>query len=318
VTLAQIRLDFDPVVELLGFAVRWQALGVAAAVLVALLLASLRARDVRRDTSVLRPLRRDDLLYIAVAALPGAVVGGRIVHGLTFADVYAADPAALLDPARGSLSLLGAVVGGIVTGGYVARLLDGFAGRWADIASVPLLVAIALGKLAQALGGGGQGAPFDGAWSTLFVGAGPWLSTEPGSPAHPSQVYEAIWALVGVGVLVLLGRPAVVERLPHALRQSGGWVERRRDRLEELVPGDLRFGTRLVLALAWFCVGRVLIGFTWREEPLVVGLRTEQIAALVVLLAIVLRAVLAALLDPGREGREERWRLSHRRYRVPD
>jgi hypothetical protein len=62
----------------------------------------------------------------------------------------------------------------------------------------------------------------------------------------------------------------------------------------------------------------VLVGFTWREDPLVAGLRAEQIAALVVLAALVLRALLAALLDRVRQGREERWRLSHGRYRVPD
>jgi prolipoprotein diacylglyceryltransferase len=316
-SLAVIRLQFDPVVELLGFAIRWQALAVAGAVLLSLLLAAMLAERSGRAGG-LRSLRPDDLLYITIAAFTGAVVGGRLVHGLVYADVYAAEPQTLLDPVRGSLSLLGAVVGGALTGGYVARLLDGFAGRWADVVSVPLLLAIGLGKLAQVLGGAGLGAPWDGPWATVFVGAGPWLSPEPNTPAHPSQVYEALWAFAGIPVVWLVGRRAVVERLPGAVRQTGRWIERRRERLAEVVPGDLRFGTRFVVALGWICLGRFIVGFTWRDDRILLGLNGEQLVALAVLALLAVRALLAGLLHPGRTGREERWHIGHRRYRLPE
>jgi len=55
------------------------------------------------------------------------------------------------------LSLLGAVLGGALSGAYIAGLLEGTTRRWADLAALPMLLALGLGKLAQLLGGAGQG-----------------------------------------------------------------------------------------------------------------------------------------------------------------
>ena len=131
----------------------------------------------RRDVEVgvgggLR-IRGDAVAALLIAA--GAVVGGRLVHAFDFASAYAAQPASLLDLGRGSLSLVGAVAGGMLTGAYVARLLGYRAGAWLDAAAVPLLFAIGAGKLAMALGGAGQGAPASVDWATVYAGTG-WVS----------------------------------------------------------------------------------------------------------------------------------------------
>src|SRR3970282_46556 len=67
------------------------------------MLAARRARRRGREAA-LEPLRLAALLFITVAVPPGAVIGGRLLHGLDYLDVYALEPAALLDPAPGSLS----------------------------------------------------------------------------------------------------------------------------------------------------------------------------------------------------------------------
>jgi prolipoprotein diacylglyceryltransferase len=312
---AVISLGFDPLLRLGDLHIRWQALGVAGAILTALLVAALGApRSGRR--SGLRPLRRDDLLYICLGALPGAVVGGRLVHALGYADVYAADPGALLDTTRGGLSLLGAVLGGSLTAGYISRLIDGATGRWADLAAVPLLVALGLGKLAQLLAGGGQGGPFEGPWSVAFVGAGPWLSPQAGQPAHPAQVYEAAWALAGIPLVLSLLSRSMADRLPSAIRQEGAWATAREDRLQEVERGSLRFGFGFLAALAWWLAGRVLIGTVWRDEALVGPLNMEQAMALLTLLTLVVAVLLVAVIRPGRESREERWHSAHHRWRA--
>ncbi|HET7676560.1 MAG TPA: prolipoprotein diacylglyceryl transferase family protein [Candidatus Limnocylindrales bacterium] len=309
-----IRLDFEPWLELGGLTVRLQAVGVAAAMLVAIVLTARELR--RRSLPGLRPLRADDLLYVALGCIPGAVIVGRLLHGLAFADVYQADPAALLDPARGSLSLLGAVLGGALSGAYIARLLDGSAGRWADMAAAPMLVGLGLGKLAQLLGGGGQGLPSDAPWAVAFSGAGPWLSPSPDVPAYPSQVLEALWAMAGLPIAWLLWRARVVARLPGRLRQTGRWAEVREERLEEVARGDLRFGYRFLAALGWWLLGRVLVGTTWRDDRLVGPFGAEQSMALAALAALVLGIIVHAIIGPGRASREERMHLRHRRWRV--
>jgi len=211
-------------------------------------------------SSTIREARADDIAFVVLAAVPGAVVGGRLIHGLVYLDLYATQPAALLDLGRGSLSLVGAVIGGTLTAAYVCRLLGASLRSWADAAAVPLLLAIGLGKLAMVLGGAGQGQPFDGSWALAFGGGYSWTSAAAATPAHPSQVYEGLWALAAVLLWVVLrGRLAV---------QSRGT------------------GLPFLGAVGWWLLGRFLVAFTWRDPPLFVGLGGEQMATLVTLLAV--------------------------------
>src|SRR4029450_14136876 len=108
---------------------------------------------------------------------------------------FGAHPGAILDPGVGSLELGLAVVGGALTGGIVAALLDGDVGRWFHVSALPLLLAIGAGKLAQVLGGTGQGQPWAGSWATAYLGDGRGGSLAPALPSHPSQAYGGIAAL---------------------------------------------------------------------------------------------------------------------------
>jgi len=310
---AVIALQFDPSVAVAGLTVRLETIALALVILATLVVAAIRAGRANRRSaeSSLASLRRDDLLYLAIGALPGAVIGGRILYGLDFLDYYTrvAQPAALLDPTRGTLSLLGAVVGGTITAAYVAWLIGAPLRRWLDVAIVALLLAIGLGKLTMVLGGGGQGAPTTVPWALAFTGPGPWRSLGADLPAHPSQVYEALWALAGIPLVLFFTRDAVWRALPEELRHRPGAEITDRDRarrdydvdvadlppVEGAAPG-LLFG----VGLGWWALGRVLVGFTWRDDPVALGLNAEQLAALVVL-AILALFLLRALLSRSGE-----------------
>jgi phosphatidylglycerol:prolipoprotein diacylglycerol transferase len=292
---AVIILDFDPVVTFDGWTVRWQVLAVAAAALLALFLAAWLAGRAGRSTGLPR-LRRDDLLFLAIAAVPGAVIGGRLVHALAYLDYYATQPERIVDPAQGGLSLLGAVLGGMVSAAYMASLLGLPVRRWLDVAAVAVLVGIGLGKLSLVLGGEGQGQPFAGAWALAFAGDGPWYSPAPGVPAHPAQVYEALWNLAGALLLAVLAVGPVVRRLPGAIRQTGAYAARREARGEPVAPGMLRFGVLLFVGLAWFVVGRMVVGFAWKDDPIVGGLSAEQLMAAGVLAFMALYLVSFAIV----------------------
>lgn len=260
--LAVIEISFDPFLRLGELALRWQTIGITLALFAALALAALIAG---------RSLRLGEMVLIVAAIVPGAVIGGRVVHALGFLDAYAAQPLRILDPSVGSLSLLGAVLGGLVTGAYVARLIGAPVKQWADAAAVPMLLAIGLGKLAQFLGGSGQGLPFDGFWAVAFVGAGPWVSANPELPSHPSQIHEGIWALAGILLVLVLSEP-----------------RRRHGRVIRLVASADRSaegGRLFVAALSWFLLGRFVIGFTWRDEATFGPLNGEQAVAVLLLIA---------------------------------
>jgi prolipoprotein diacylglyceryltransferase len=275
---------FDPVVQLAGIAVRWQTVALGGAILASLVAAAWSAG--RASLPGLARLRGDDLLFLAVATVPGAIVGGRVAHVLAFLDYYRLNPERIADPAHGGLSLLGAVLGGTITAAYMASLLDVPTRRWADAVAVPLLLVVGLGKVALLLGGEGQGRPYEGPWATAFSGPGPWFSAAPGVPAHPAQLYEAAWAVAGIALVLILGSAAVARRLPGWLRQTGSWTAQREARGEEVAPGRPRFGVLFAAALAWFLAGRVVVGFAWRDESVAGVLNAEQVMALVCLAAI--------------------------------
>jgi prolipoprotein diacylglyceryltransferase len=300
--LAAFRLDFDPLLRLRwpggpDLAIPWQTVLVAVAVFLALLVAARFARRSGARTGLPR-LRPDDLLVIAIAIIPGALIGGRIVHGLDYLDYYRLDPARLLDPSQGSLSLLGAVIGGTFSGSLIARLVESSPARWADVASTSLLLAIGLGKIAQFSAGGGQGVAWDGPLAVAFSGSGPWLSIAPATPAVPSQLLEAGGALLGIPVLLALHAGPLLRALPGGLRQVGRWVEARRVGGAPVAEGRLRFGYLFGLALAWWLVGRVVIAATWRDDRILGPLCSEQVAGLVILVVLASGALVGALHRP--------------------
>jgi prolipoprotein diacylglyceryltransferase len=253
---------FDPVVRLGDSAsVRIETVALAIVLFVGLLLAARAA-----STSPV-PLRLDDLAFMVVGAVPGAIFGGRLGYVLDHLSYYSANPSALADPAQGSLTLTLAVPFGILTASVVARLLGAPISRWMHALVPSLLFTLAAGKLIGVLGGSGQGTPVDGPWATAYLGAGPWGSLVADVPSHPSQVYEAI--VVAVIVVAM----ALITRLPSVRRDNG---------------------SALFAALGLWALARFSVAFTWRDAAVLGPLRMEQIlligVALVCLVGLVLRA----------------------------
>ena len=269
-TPAVIVLSFDPTFQIADLVVRWQTVGVTVALLIGLAVAATYGADVLGPTRDVNALRLDDMVYIILGVVPGAVVGGRIVHALVFWEFYAGDPVRLIDASVGALSLTGAVIGGTISGYYVARIIGAPVGRWADAAVVSLLLVLGLGKLAQLLGGSGQGAPFDGAWAVAFAPPGPWVSPLPAVPAHPAQVYEGLWQLAALPATLL-------------------WLASQRSERErrEALGAPARGGGLFLVFLAWFLLGRIVVGFSWRDDQVVGPLNAEQVVAIVLLAALV-------------------------------
>jgi phosphatidylglycerol:prolipoprotein diacylglycerol transferase len=242
VPTAVIAFDFDPFLHVGDGVVRWETLGIAVAIFVALVIAAIGTRSLE--------LRADDLIFVVLGIVPGAVIGGRLGYVLLHPAFFIANPGAVLDPGIGSLQLSVGVIGGSLTGGAVAALLDGWAGRWFHVATLPFLLAAGIGKLAGVLGGDGQGQPTDAGSATAYVGPGPWASLGPEIPSHPSQAYEGLACFVVLAlVMVLLAVPGL----------------RRPD------------GRAFLLALGLWAIGRAIVAGTWRD-PIVAGpFRAEQI-----------------------------------------
>jgi prolipoprotein diacylglyceryltransferase len=261
VPTAVIELAFDPVLRLSDTAsVRYETIALAIVLFVGLLLAARIGSGTPADVPYVPApgLRVDDLVFCVVGAVPGAIVGGRLGAVLDHADYYMANPAAIVDPGQGGLTLTLAVPFGILTGGVIARLLGAPVGRWLHATAVPLLFVLAAGKLVGVLGATGQGVPSSEEWATAYTGPGPWGSLAADIPSVPSQALEAI--LVTLAVLVLL----VASRLEFVARRDGA---------------------AMFVALTAWALARFVVAFTWRDPAILGPLRAEQVLALVVLAA---------------------------------
>jgi prolipoprotein diacylglyceryltransferase len=271
VPIALIAFDFDPLLRIAdGVSVRWQTLALAAVVSLCLAAAGVIAR---RST-----LRSDDLLYIAIAAAPGAIVGGRIGYLLLVPEAFASGPLSLFDPSVGGLELGLGVVGGLGTAAVVTSLLGAPVGRWGDAVTIPLLVAIAAGKATMALGGSGQGRPSDGSWATAYLGPGPWVDAAPAIPSHPAQIYEAV--IVAVIVVALAG-----------LRSLG-----------LLHAGD---GRRLLAGVAGWALARAVVSTTWRDPAVLGSLPAGGVLAVVIAAASLAGLIALVAWWPRRRRRGE-------------
>lgn len=263
--LAVITISFDPVLRLSDTSsVRYETILLAIVLLLGLLVAArIASRTVAGDESTFGYLRIDDLVFISVGAVPGAIVGGRLGYVLDHLDYYRANPGAIFDAAQGGLTLGLAVPLGILTGAAIAKLLGAPVGRWLGAAALPLLFILSAGKLAGVLGATGQGAGSDLPWATSYEGPGPWGSLAADLPAHPSQVYEAI--LVGLAIpLLYLGSRIFAGRRP---------------------------GASLFLALGLWAIARLGVATTWRDSAAIGPLQMEQALALLVLVVAVVGVV---------------------------
>lgn len=264
-SIAVVSFQFDPYVVLFGdLAVRWGAIALAGVIVVALLLAAVLARA--------GGSRADDVAFVAIGIVPGAVVGGRLGYYLLHGGSFGPNPAAaLLDPSVGGLELGLAVVGGTLTGAYVASLLGSSAARWLSTMAAPALFALGAGKLTMVLTGAGQGQPSDASWATAFTGPGPWGSLVPALPSHPSQVYEGIAALA---ILAALG-------LALMLRPTS------RD--------DARV---FVVAIGAWALARMLVSLTWRDPVAALGLSSGGLIAAGIAIGCAVLAVALTIRPP--------------------
>jgi len=283
VALAVISLSFDPVLRLSDTAsVTYETIALGIVVFIGLALAARIGSQVPTIVPYVPApgLRVDDLVFIVVGAVPGAIVGGRLGAVLDHIDFYAANPGAIVDPGQGGLTLTLAVPFGILTGGLIARLLGAPVGRWLHAAALPVLFVLAAGKLVSILGGTGQGAPSDLLWATAYVGPGPWGSLAPAISSHPSQAYEAILVTLAIFGLVAASRLEVVARLD---------------------------GAAIFVALGLWAVARFLVAFSWRDPGVLGPLRADQVLSVVVLAVAVVgfverwRAPLHSPIEPRPE-----------------
>ncbi len=191
------------------FAVHWYGIAYLIGFVAAILILRALARRWKLN------LTGDDILNIMLAAIIGVIVGGRLGYVLFYGGgYYWAQPSRMLRIWDGGMSFHGGLIGILVAGAIVARVIGmPLLSLW-DMGAVGAPVGFGAGRVANFVNAELWGRVTDVSWGVVFPGAGPL-------PRHPSQLYEAFLE----GAVLLTVMLVLAWRLPPRPRgELIGWL----------------------------------------------------------------------------------------------
>lgn len=187
-----------------------------------------------------------------LAVLLGVLIGGRMGFVVQNLGDWAKDPLFPLKVNQGGMAFFGGLAGVMIGLAWVAKKEKLRFYSLTDVATVPAMLGLGLGRLANFANKELWGRPTGGHWGVIY----PNVDTQ---PRHPSELYEAASHFLAFGILLLIRN------------HKSEWVLGR--------PGRLS-----ALYLILYGVLRTITDF-WREEPLAaLNLNTGQWASMVVAL----------------------------------
>ena len=190
--LNELYHAFDPVAFSAGpVTIYWYGI----AYVVGSILAGVVAYRVQRRWNM--GLTVDDIWMLVTGAVFGLIIGGRLFYVIFYGDgYYLTHPLEILATNQGGMSFHGGLLGGLLGGYIVCRILKLSPWTAADFAIVGVPLALALGRCANFVNGELWGKPTDLPWGVVFGGSAGDM------PRHPSQLYEAF--LEGIVLFVVL------------------------------------------------------------------------------------------------------------------
>jgi prolipoprotein diacylglyceryl transferase len=148
-----------------------------------------------------------DLVYrVAMWGVLGGVVGARLYHVITSWDTVNGEwwePFAIW---RGGLGIWGGILGGVLAGAWVVRRSGESVFSFMDAVAPGLLLAQAIGRWGNYFNQELFGKPTDLSWALEIDPANRPPGYAEFTTFHPTFLYESLWDLLGVVVLLLLDR----------------------------------------------------------------------------------------------------------------
>lgn len=263
----------DPVAfQIGGIQVRWYGIIIAAGIVLAFL--------VGQREMVKRGMHPDLLTDLLVWAVPLAIVGARIYYVAFQWDYYKDNPGDIIAIWNGGIAIHGALIASVIVAYLFTKSRNTPFLKVADILAPSILIGQAIGRWGnfinqEAHGGEVSRAFLENLWIPDWIINQMYID---GAYYHPTFLYESLWSLVGIIILLLLRRV-------------------------NLVRGELFF-----FYVIWYSVGRYFIE-GMRTDSLVAGdLRAAQVVSLIsLIIAVALIAYRRVTLkDPPRYLDEEK------------
>lgn len=209
------------------------------------------------------------VLDFTIWAIVLGIVGARVYHVLTHAGDYFGPGKDILEVFKiwnGGIAIFGALLGGALGVFIVSRMSGVRFWSFADALVPGMLLAQAIGRLGNWFNHELFGGPTTLPWGLEIASNNPAfpVGLPEGTLFHPTFLYEIVWNLLGIVVLLLIER--------------------------KLRP---RWGKFFAMYLIWYGIGRAMIE-SLRVDPsfVIFGMRTNVLTALlIIVLGIVIYLV---------------------------
>lgn len=171
--------------NIFGIDVMWYGILIAIGMLLGVYIALKEAKRVG--------VSEDDVLNIAIIAMPIAIVFARLYYVLFSWDYYSQNIKEILNIRGGGLAIHGGIIGGIISGYIYTKVkkIDFFKTADAVILGMPL--AQSIGRWGNFINGEAHGGPTNLPWGIIVDG----------TKVHPTFLYESIWDF-GIFLFIML------------------------------------------------------------------------------------------------------------------
>ncbi|QFT90596.1 Prolipoprotein diacylglyceryl transferase [Bacillus sp. THAF10] len=209
-----------------------------------------------------RGLNKDIFIDLVLFAIPIAIICARLYYVIFQWDHYSQNPGDIIKIWEGGLAIHGGLIGAVVTGAVFAKVRDVSFWKLADIAAPSIILGQAVGRWGNFMNQEAHGGPvtrefLEGLYLPEFIVNQMYID---GTYYHPTFLYESLWNLAGVVILLLLRKV------------------------------NLRRGELFLSYVIWYSVGRFFVeGLRTDSLMLTETLRIAQVISIaLVLLAIAL------------------------------
>lgn len=257
----------DPIALQLGpLSIHWYGIILGTAALVGLLMALREAKRVGMDP--------ETIMDVVMYAVPAAIIGARMYYVVfRWDEYYSSHPGEIIAIWQGGIAIHGALIASVLTAYIYSRVKKVSFWRIADIVAPSLLIGQAIGRWGNFMNQEAHGGPVSLEFlqslhlpqfiiDQMYI-LDPLTNTY--SYYHPTFLYESLWNLLGVLLLITIRRVVALRR------------------------GDL-----FLSYVIWYSIGRFFVeGLRTDSLMLTDTLRIAQVISLVLIaLALVMMVVL--------------------------
>ena len=247
-----LKFTLDPILVHFGDGgIHWYGVIIAAGVLLALLLCGCLYKGRGRNP--------EELVDFLLWALPFGIVGARLYYVVFSWDSgsYSGDPMEIFRVWNGGLAIYGGIIAGFVVAVIFCRVKGISFLEFADVCVPGVALGQCMGRWGNFVNGEAHGGVTSLPWGMTING---------GEPVHPTFLYESLWSLDGMVILIILVK-------------------------KSKAPGSALF-----TYFIWYGTGRFFIeGMRTDSLYILPGIRVSQIVAAVTVICGIIGLIITAL-----------------------